>query len=623
MNFYIEEIKLWFKGSLEPKSYYLEPNKVNVITGTATKGKSSFISIIDYCLLASYSKIVETIINENISWYGIRFFLNETYHSIARKAPTSGIVSPEFYYKKESSFTNELPSPNIELIPLLKLLNNEWGITDELVTLNEQKNKSKTKISFRSFLPYSTITENIITVEEQFYDPAYFHDTITVKESLPFALGLNTMYIENSKRIEFLNSEIKKLERKKKSAKDRQEKYRKKLENVYIKASEKGLLESTIPDITKLSNEDIIEVLDNISNRFTMLADNSKIIREREAFQKERWRIKKEIENYKKCIEEYDTYIQNLQKTKDSLKPIEYLYENKEELIQSIETVRFIDALQTSLSKIKTVVNMPPKPDNDVYIKIKNLNIELTKIETEIKNRSHVKNDYSKFSDIFILVGKIKSDLEYAKKDLAEPFSDEGQLLQYASELERISKIPSMEESLVKLKYQLEKEIQHIYNQFTTMGRFNNYVVEFDPERYILKIKEPGTIFTEATIGSQSNYMFLHIAYFLGFHRFNLINNTNSLIPSFLFIDQPSKPYLFTDNSSRDDTDKYKLYEVFYIMNNFVKWTVENEKKTFQIFMLEHTHPTFWEGNSELDYFNTVATFFDNEGLIPNYVTGL
>ena len=351
-----------------------------------------------------------------------------------------------------------------------------------------------------------------------------------------------------------------------------------------------------------------------------MLADNSKIIREREAFQKERWKIKKEIENCDKCIEEYNTYIQNLEKTKDSLKPIEYLYQNKDELIQSIETIRFIDALQASLSKIKIAVNMPQKPGNDIYKRISILNTELTRIETEIKNRIHVKNDYSKFSDIFILVGNIKSDLDYAKKDLSEPFSGEGQLLQHSSELERISKVPSIEESLIQLKYQLEKEIQYIYNQFTTMGKFNHYITEFDIERYVLKIKEPGTIFTEPTIGSQSNYMFLHIAYFLGFHRFNLINNQNSLIPTFLFIDQPSKPYLFTGNSSINDTDENKLYEIFYIMNNFVKWAVENKKNTFQIFMLEHTDPAFWEGNDELDCFNTVATFFDNEGLIPNYI---
>lgn len=43
MKFIIHEIKLWFKKkNSTPKSYELKPNKVNVITGDATTGKTSF-----------------------------------------------------------------------------------------------------------------------------------------------------------------------------------------------------------------------------------------------------------------------------------------------------------------------------------------------------------------------------------------------------------------------------------------------------------------------------------------------------------------------------------------------------------------------------------------------------
>lgn len=32
MNFYIRQIKLWFKQNVEPKVYEFVPNKINVIT---------------------------------------------------------------------------------------------------------------------------------------------------------------------------------------------------------------------------------------------------------------------------------------------------------------------------------------------------------------------------------------------------------------------------------------------------------------------------------------------------------------------------------------------------------------------------------------------------------------
>ena len=51
MNLYIASIKLWFKGFKENTersiTYSFEPNKINVITGDSSTGKSSILDIID------------------------------------------------------------------------------------------------------------------------------------------------------------------------------------------------------------------------------------------------------------------------------------------------------------------------------------------------------------------------------------------------------------------------------------------------------------------------------------------------------------------------------------------------------------------------------------------------
>lgn len=52
MNFYIKTIKLWFKHNDAAVEYEFHKNKVNVITGDSSTGKSSLLSIIDYCLLS-------------------------------------------------------------------------------------------------------------------------------------------------------------------------------------------------------------------------------------------------------------------------------------------------------------------------------------------------------------------------------------------------------------------------------------------------------------------------------------------------------------------------------------------------------------------------------------------
>ena len=58
MIFYIKKIKLWFKTHSQSKEYTFEKNKVNVVTGDSSTGKSSILRVIDYCLMARESSIV-------------------------------------------------------------------------------------------------------------------------------------------------------------------------------------------------------------------------------------------------------------------------------------------------------------------------------------------------------------------------------------------------------------------------------------------------------------------------------------------------------------------------------------------------------------------------------------
>ena len=47
MNFYISKIRLWFEKGEKPRDLEFEADKVNVITGDSSTGKSSVLKIID------------------------------------------------------------------------------------------------------------------------------------------------------------------------------------------------------------------------------------------------------------------------------------------------------------------------------------------------------------------------------------------------------------------------------------------------------------------------------------------------------------------------------------------------------------------------------------------------
>ena len=88
MNFYISKIRLWFRQGGEPRDLEFFNDKVNVITGDSSTGKSSVLKIIDYCLLSERSTIVEDVINENVAWYGLVFYVDDRPYTINRQAPT-------------------------------------------------------------------------------------------------------------------------------------------------------------------------------------------------------------------------------------------------------------------------------------------------------------------------------------------------------------------------------------------------------------------------------------------------------------------------------------------------------------------------------------------------------
>ena len=100
MNFYIKTLKLWFSTHRQPTEYEFHPDKVNVITGDSSTGKSSILQIIDYCLLSENSRIVEDVINENVSWYGLAFNINGKDYALARKAPKDGVSSYDFFWQE-------------------------------------------------------------------------------------------------------------------------------------------------------------------------------------------------------------------------------------------------------------------------------------------------------------------------------------------------------------------------------------------------------------------------------------------------------------------------------------------------------------------------------------------
>lgn len=154
MNLYIASIKLWFKGFRENTersiTYSFEPNRINVITGDSSTGKSSILDIIDYLLLSDNPTIVENIINENVEYYGMNIFLEERSYILMRKAPHSGQGTQDVYWKEQE----EYPMPYIQTHSVGEMRT----ILTRMFYVPQHETKvgnRKYNMSFRHFLPFN------------------------------------------------------------------------------------------------------------------------------------------------------------------------------------------------------------------------------------------------------------------------------------------------------------------------------------------------------------------------------------------------------------------------------------------------------------------------------------
>lgn len=328
-----------------------------------------------------------------------------------------------------------------------------------------------------------------------------------------------------------------------------------------------------------------------------------------------------QLNTLNKYQNEYKRYVNTLNKYADSLMPIEFLKKNlSDEILYTSETQPFIQLLETSLKDIKNNIEKSEATPIQVEDDIAALKINLAKISKKIADIRKLKEDYQITPDKLLSIGEIKYELECfiqnKKKGMIIETGKIDELITEKKALEK--KAENIEQTKLTLKQNLNHEIQQIYNQITTISSYKGYKIIFDDTNMNIKLQPPEELFPLENVGSKSNYMFMHLCFYLGLHS-HMINvektyNTNSYVPRFLFIDQPSIPYYVGNDTKIKNNDKENLMNAFLIINDFIS-KINNSGTEFQIIMVEHAPKSYWEGN-ELNNFHTVDEFINRKGLI-------
>lgn len=613
MKFILHEIKLWFKDeNAQSKSYFFLPNKVNVITGDSTTGKTSFWNIIDYCLLSS-KVTVPTEIIDRVLWFGIRFTINEKEIALVRKTPSKGSVSSDVFFNLGSFPDN--PKGNNEIAEIKAILDEEFGISDNLrFPFGKELGKTTFNISYRHFLLFNSLTQTIIDAPETYFDTTFYgkeeYDK-ALSHIFDLVIGVNDMEkIKAIERLQEIESELKKIQNQERGNQNSSKIFKKSVFNLIDKCKKQNFIDysKSIDNV-----EDALLIIQNIIANTNEIAKNSSLFSEIDDLNKRKNEIQSQINAINQYQKEFELYKKNLNKSADSLQPIEFLNQKlADQLVDSYETKVFIESLESSLKNIKA--NLSKKVTEPIKVSgdAKDLRIQLQEIDNEINELNKIKRNYQAEGAKFISLGEIKYAFEQLLNEKTIKPIDSIRLNNLNQEKERLAKVP-VETNQIKFSMNtlLNNSIQRNFDQLESLPTYKNSRLEFNSDKMILQLFPAGQMFPLDNVGSASNYMFMHLCVYLGLHE-HVISLKQENIPPFLFIDQPSTPYYEGKND-----DKTKLIDAFSLLNSFINYITVQKKQNFQIFMVEHASKEYWLEN-ELSFFHTVDEFINGKGLIPS-----
>lgn len=624
MNFYIDKLLLWLKnGDLETLQF--RNDKINIITGNSKTGKTAILEIINYCFCGGPDTVVisDEHIGENVSWYGIRFSINDKIYTIARgEISASGDFSDEYYFSQSGEIP-DFPFLKLGSKEIKEILETEFSIDDEVTLSYGGKGVRRSSIlSFRYFLIYSTLSKDIIDNGRVFFDRMNLERYRNVwQQVFDLALGIVDFSVINTQNaILEIQQEIYKLEQRKKhlekdaSIRDEQK------AKLVKKAKEAAIIDE------ELSLDDSFEMLESLvrdgpyvfASKYPLEQRSEKLLAELDS-------LKLQVAKLQRFKQSYEKYRDSLRLEADALKPVTYIEQQFSDRTSG-EYRQFLSSLSEQLKAIRSELSNTRPFEYDVKHKIRELKSRIKEINDILSKTPQINYRSIPTANKLIAFGEISSEIKrlapenVLANDINDAITEKGKEL---SELE--SKLSSVGDKRQLTIDTLNEYIQaYITIAKDALDEYGDYRAWFDYKNASLALRKNKAA-TTAKISSSSDHLYMHLCLFAGLHHF-LLSIDSPFVPSYLIIDQPSRPYFSSSGNYKYDEsrsaltnkdDWSKVKDIFRLWDSFFSMIL-SQGKHFQVILLEHVSEDAW---AECEHVNLVAVFDGiNTALIPvNY----
>ena len=612
MNFGIDAITVWSNIG-ERRGLKFERNRVNILSGESRTGKSALLSIFDYCFLASKHTIPHSIINDNVSWYGITFYINDKTYTVGRQSPKDNDVSDNYYFSSIGEIP-DLPEKNISEADLKVILEAEFSISAKtVVPFGGKAIRAGSKFSFRYFLLFNTISEDIITTRDVFFDK---QNENRYREALPrifdIALGIDDIdNITAQERKIQLEAKLAKLEKKKDYLDDGGTLFKQELSEVAREAASHGLTIDLPADATLATTADYFAQF----KERTRFEGSGEI----EEVKSELFSLDRQIHNITQFTAEFRTYKKTLTASEDSLRPFDELVRRAPALIKSPIFNELVTCLQDDLTAVKKAIIDKHPVESQVEELLKPLRKSraavkerLAKISVEEKVPLHERDQL-----LFIgeTIGRLRaySRVPVSAGVVVASTENLDDLKKELSEL-KVRDVTQTRDAVVSMINDAASELKAETGD--VLENYADYLAHFHYTQKRLWLRKPRSTLLE-NVGSSSNHMFMHLLHSLSLQEV-AVSQRSRFVPSFLIIDQPSRPYYPDTESAPDDmadSDSRDVHVAFSLLNHFVRKTNQVYSSQFQMIVFEHVPRDMFDG---MEYVHVLPDFRNGEALIPS-----
>jgi energy-coupling factor transporter ATP-binding protein EcfA2 len=595
----------------------LTPEELNVVTGASGTGKSALIKTLDYCLGSSKCELPAYVRRRCIA-VGVKWVAGEQEMIVGRIVPPVGQqTSTQMFVTAGHSLsiptvTNEFQG--VTTVDVAKsFLEKAFGIGDIRDT-SEDWGKTRGRATIRHLPPYLFVTKEVIYSETVLLHGLDDKDKASdIIDSMPYFLRAETEATALAeRRLRKLSKSLEIAEAKERARRSTESELKQRARSLLIEASQFGLVSVPSQESTETDLLSILENLPKLGSAQINYVDGSQLL----VHYEERRKILSAINDVKRESRAADIAISEslgfrgaVSRQYQKLKFADYLkldqIEHKCPLCDSATEKgnSVVQELKATIEKIRdesaAIERVQPKlqeHSENLRLKISNFNIQLKDIDNHIRALLKATDDYQRLKDLSEVrahfLGRVSFFIDTTHDARIVSGVD---LSVLRSEIEELERSLDLDAKKVKLRHAenlVSRFASEIFDVLPKVAPCNNAELSFSstkPEVTMIEKDGSGSILRMPDIGSDQNYLAVHIALSFALQRYFKV--VQSPVPGLLVLDQVSRPY-FPAREGTDETLVSGEDEDVVAMRKHIDFLFSEvaRKDGLQILLIEHAY---------------------------------